>query len=508
MFSLRRHFPFLLLVSLLLLSWWGTRTGLEDRLVQAARRGLDTIVDLVAADLERISRQPGTLPGAPLIEAAARGDPSWRRTLASVGSENRRYIYFFDAGANVMGVDRAWRPAPDIVRHALADRNARRGAQFSPYPGLDGNPAVGAWRWLPEAGLGVVTERPYSYFALALRWIDGIFAALLGLVLAGWAFFALGGWRAWREKLRRRAARWYGPYQVERLLGEGAMSRVYLARHHRLKRVVALKVLKLHMRSDELSHRFDREARLASRLAHPNIVTLYDHGPAPDGGFYYAMEYVPGITLTQWVEAHGPLPPSRAIRLLGQISAAVGAMHGQHLLHRDIKPDNVMAYAAHGEADLVKLLDFGLIRDFGQEMSRDLTRDVRVLGTPAFMAPERLFDPTLIDPRTDLYGIGCIGFYLLTGRRPFESDIHADLVQQIRAVEAPRAAEYAPGPIPEALDGLIADCLAKDRDRRPPDARELQRRLATIAETAPWREDEARAWWRSEESGTLAAPGD
>lgn len=508
----RRYLPFLLLAVLLLAGWWGTRAGLEDRLAQAARRGLDTIIDLVAADLERAARRPDSQSGTKLVHAVATAYPEWRRTLASAGSENRRRIYFFDAGGYVVDIDMASQPAPEIVLRALAGGKppdaARRGARFEPYPGLDGELAVGAWRWLPEAGLGVVAERPHAYFALALRWIDGIFAALLGLVLAGWAFFALGGWRTWRERRRRRESQWYGPYRVERLLGEGAMSRVYLARHHRLNRVVALKVLKLHMQSDELSHRFDREARLASRLAHPNIVTLFDHGPAPGGGFYYAMEYVPGITLTQWVEAHGPLPPDRVIRLLRQITAAVAAMHGQHLLHRDIKPDNVMAYAAHGEADLIKLLDFGLIRDFGQDASRDLTRDVRVLGTPAFMAPERLFDPGLIDPRTDLYGIGCIGFYLLTGRRPFESDIYVDLAQRIRMVEAPRAGELAPHPVPEPLEALIADCLAKDIHARPPDAEALLWRLDEVALSTPWNAAEARAWWRNqtERDGVKGAP--
>jgi len=505
MTSLRRHLPFLLLAALLLPGWWGTRAGLEDRLVQAARRGLDTIVDLVAADLGRAARQPGVLPGEMLIDAMAMGNPEWRRTVASAGSENRRYIYFFDAGARVIGIDMARRPPPAIVQKALTGMNAlhapRRGILFEPYPGLDGGLAIGAWRWLPEAELGVVAERPYSYFALAFRWIDGVFATLLGLVLAGWLFFTLGGWRAWRERQRRRESQWYGPYRVERLLGEGAMSRVFLARHHRLRRVVALKVLKLHMQSDELSHRFDREARLASRLAHPNIVTLYDHGPAPGGGFYYAMEYVPGITLTQWVETHGPLPPGRVVRLLRQITAAVAAMHGQHLLHRDIKPDNVMAYAAHGEADLVKLLDFGLIRDFGQDASRDLTRDARVLGTPAFMAPERLFDPALIDPRTDLYGIGCIGFYLLTGQKPFESDLYVDLAQRIRMVEAPRAGELAPYQVPVPLDTLIADCLAKDIHRRPADAEAMLRRLDEISQSIPWNMAEASAWWRNRAEG-------
>ena len=190
-----------------------------------------------------------------------------------------------------------------------------------------------------------------------------------------------------------------------------------------------------------------------------------------------------------------PLPPARTVRILRQICAAVGQMHEQQLLHRDIKPDNIMAYENDGDCDLVKLLDFGLIKDLETDDSRDLTRAVRVLGTPAFMAPERMRDPRLVDKRSDLYGIGCIGFYLLAGRKPFEATRDADLAQQVLHVEAPRVSSVATFPIPAALDRLLAGCLAKDMAGRPPDAAAFIAALDEIALLVPWDRAQARHWW-------------
>jgi serine/threonine-protein kinase len=311
---------------------------------------------------------------------------------------------------------------------------------------------------------------------------------------------------SWLGKARERIAVWRarrrsglgscGPYELLRLLGEGSMSSVYLARHRHLQRIVALKRLKPHAQSDELAARFDREARLASQLLHPNIITILDHGRAPGGGFYYTMEYIRGLTLTQWVEQYGPIVPARAVRLLQQVCAGVAAMHERNLLHRDIKPDNVMAYSAHDDYDLLKLLDFGLIKGMDVTTSRDLTREVRVLGTPAFMAPERVLEPRLVDPRTDLYGIGCIGFFLLTGRKPFEAALESDLMQQIMYVEAPLASARAPFPVPGSLDRLIAETLSKDMARRPANARAFIAALDEIAVLVSWEREKARLWWQ------------
>lgn len=500
------------LVGVLLAAWAGLRASLEARMAGAAQRGLETIVDLVAAEVSHLANTPDRPRGASLIDALARRRPDFAQALRNADDSHFRRIYFFDAAGRVLHVERGVRavPATRIVQQALAARRAptqdARGALFDPYPDNQGEAVFGIWRWLPEAGLGVVAERPYARFAQPLRWFDAAFAALAMLLGAGLVALALR--LRWRPAFRRASAR-CGPYDLLRRLGDGSMGHVHLARHRRLGRVVALKRLKPHAQSDELNARFEREARLASQLSHPNIVTILDHGRAPGGGFYYAMDYIPGLTLTQWVERHGALPPDRAIRLLGQVCAAVSAMHARQLLHRDIKPDNIMAHAAHGDWDLVKLLDFGLIKDCDQTASRDLTRVVRVLGTPAFMAPERLTDPGRVDPRSDLYGIACVGFYLLAGRKPFEASQDSDLAQQVLHVEAPRVASLAPHPIPPELDALIAEALAKDPERRPASVERFRARLDAIAAGCPWRAAEAAAWWRAvaaDADGATGAP--
>jgi tRNA A-37 threonylcarbamoyl transferase component Bud32 len=494
------HLFVLAAAALLALAWPLLRGALEERLAVAAQRDLHTIVDLVAADIEDAARAAPGLAGAALATAATRADASLASVLRRASDEHRRGIYFFDRRGTVVAPGHAATDRPRIVAAALAELErtaATQGVLAEPYPDHAGTEAIGVWRWLPGAEIGIVAERPYRRFAQPLAWLDGLFAMLLALLVGGAFLAGLPGIGALRAAFRRADIERCGPYRVERLIGAGAMSNVYLARHAHLGRVVALKRLKLQAASDEFVARFDREARLASRLAHPNIVAIHDHGRAPDGGFYYAMEYVHGLTLTQWVQQHGPLPPARAIRVLRQVAAAVGAMHRAGLLHRDIKPDNIMAHAAHGDWDLVKLLDFGLVKQVDGDASRDLTRDVRVLGTPAFMAPERLADPRGIDPRTDLYGIGAVGFYLLTGRKPFEATLDRDLAQQVLHVPAPPVASLSPFALPAQLAALIDALLAKEMDHRPASAEILAAALAELGRVEPWRPELARLWWQS-----------
>lgn len=497
----RLHLFILAAAALLALAWPLLRGMLEARLALAAQRDLHTIVDLVAAEIENAARAAPGLAGGALATAATRADTPLASVLRRASDEHRRGIYFFDRRGTVVAPGHAAAmERPRIVAAALAELErtaAPQGVLAEPYPDHAGAEAIGVWRWLPGAEVGIVAERPYRRFAQPLAWLDGLFAALLALLVGGAFLAGLPGIGALRAAFRRADIERCGPYRVERLIGAGAMSNVYLARHEHLGRVVALKRLKLQAGGDEFAARFDREARLASRLTHPNIVAIHDHGRAPDGGFYYAMEYVPGLTLTQWVEQHGPLPPARAIRVLRQVAAAVGAMHRAGLLHRDIKPDNIMAHAAHGDWDLVKLLDFGLVKQLDGDASRDLTRAVRVLGTPAYMAPERLADPRGIDPRTDLYGIGAVGFYLLTGRKPFEATLDRDLAQQVLHVPAPPVATLSPFPLPAALAALIDALLAKDMAHRPASAEILAAALAELGHIEPWRPELAKLWWQS-----------
>lgn len=498
---------------LLLCTWQILRSTLEARLADATRRGLGTIVDLVATDVKHATTWPPGQTGRQLLDRFADTNRELAATLRRAGDEYFRRVYFFDMYGQVFQIDTppsggrsSSAPFPEIVRQALdASRGApdtTKGALFEPYLDVNGEPAIGVWRWLPELGLGVVAERPYSRFASPLGWLDGLFAALAAILIPAWIIYVRRIGAAIDRPPVRSAPTACGPYEILRVIGEGSMSTLYLARHRQLKRIVALKRLKPHAQSDELSARFEREMRLASQLVHPNLVTILDHGRAPGGGFYYTMEYIHGLTLSQWVERHGTVAPDRAVRLLRQICAGVAVMHERKLLHRDIKPDNIMAYAAHDEFDLVKLLDFGLIKDLDLGASRDLTRNVRVLGTPAFMAPERLLDPRLVDTRTDLYGIGCIAFFLLAGRKPFEARLDSDLAQQVLHVEAPLVSKESGLFIPEDLVRLIADTLAKDMARRPASARAMIEILDGVALQIPWRREEAKLWWQHTQPDT------
>ena len=482
--------------------WLSLRAAVTERLTIAAQRDLQTIVDLAAVSLEQSPPAAAGLTGEALLAHAVAANPEFARALVRAEDENHRHIYFFEAGGRTVTVDDAppaGAEAPAIVRGALSGLDVGTPAQgmlFEPYADSRQVLVVGVWRWLPRQRIGIVAERPHARFVQPLRWIDGLFVAFALLAAGAYPWLVRNGLPLGRL-FRSADAKTCGPYELGRLIGEGAMAKVYLARHRDLGRWVALKRLRRHAMTEELSARFDREARLASRLSHPNIVTVFDHGRTPDGGFYYAMEYIRGLTLTQWVEEYGPVPPARTVRILQQLCAAVGELHRHQLLHRDIKPDNIVAYAAHGDYDLVKLLDFGLIKDMGSDASRDLTRDVRVLGTPAFMAPERLLDPAAVDRRSDIYGIGCIGFYLLTGRKPFESARDADLAQQVMHVAAPDVAAHSIFPVPAALVRLIAAALAKDVAHRPADTDRFAGELDAIAAAHPWRRERARLWWLS-----------
>lgn len=486
----------------LALAWWSVHAQLEARLAAVAQRDLDTIVEFASLDVVGMAEESPHRKGIALLGGLRQPDSELARTLLRVDDENFRRIYFYDRSGHVVGAgDFAAAGMPNIVRQALAGDSPpsvdARGSLFEPYPDVDGQAVVGVWRWLARQEIGIVAERPHDRFIQPVRWVDAVFFVLIVFGTLALALLAQVDPRKLRDAFRRSDIDTCGPYTIKGLLGEGTMANVYLAEHRHLKRIVALKRLKIQSQRDETIERFDREARLASQLSHPNIITVLDHGRAPDGSFFYAMEFIRGLTLTQWVEQHGPLPPARAVRILRQICAAVGTMHARQLLHRDIKPDNVIAYAAHGDCDLIKLLDFGLIRDLENKASRDLTRDARVLGTPAFMAPERLRDPRCIDPRTDLYGIGCIAFYLVAGRRPFEATVDADLVQQVQHIAAPLVSSVSVFPIPPALEQLIASALDKSMDDRPASAAAFDAALAGIEAAVPWHLEQARLWWQS-----------
>jgi len=397
-----------------------------------------------------------------------------------------------------------------LAAQALAGRDAEpprlQGQSLQPYTTYYGERVVGAWRWLQPHGFGIAVEVSEAEAFAPLRRIELAFLGLGSLVGAVAFGFVVALLRMQRMAEEVEAARRVGNYELLEQVAQGGMARVYRAQHRLLKRPTAVKIIELAMTSDEMLARFDREVRLASQLMHPNTVEVFDYGRTPEGQPFYAMEFLDGLTLQQIVERHGPLPPARAVHVLRGIAGSLSEAHARGLVHRDIKPANVMLCRRGGEDDVVKVLDFGLVKDTRTPHTRDLTRALRVLGTPAYMAPERIERPDSADTRSDLYALGAVGFFLLTGRAPFDGDSDLSLAYRVVHAPAPRASATAPGPVPAELDELIARCLAKSAEDRPASAAEVAAELDRLLAAHPWSNLQARAWWEvNASSGTASS---
>jgi len=404
----------------------------------------------------------------------------------------------------------AARPLTRMAALAIASRGKpdaaeREGVIVTPYRNYRGIEVISAWRWLADYDMGVAIEVGAEEAYAPLRYLDFSFSTLLALLVAALAAVL---WSAWNvRRLRREVgeARVVGQYRLERQIGEGGMGKVYLARHALLKRPTALKMLKPHLATDEIAARFEREVQLASQLVHPNTIEIYDYGRTREGVFYYVMEYLEGATLDRIVAEHGRMPVGRAIHVLLQVCAALREAHGRGLVHRDIKPHNIMLCQRGGEHDVAKILDFGLVKDLEGRQSRDITQFQRVLGTPLYMSPERIRNPSDADARSDIYSVGAVAFFLLTGRELFETGGEHDLVYHVLHTPARRPSELVTD-IPRRLDDLVVRCLAKDRAERPHDVLVVLALLEAVSIERPWLQREAEAWWaRSREAGRAAA---
>ena len=389
--------------------------------------------------------------------------------------------------------------AAALAASAASAGIATRGVLLDPYRNYRGAEVIGAWRWLPDERIGVVAEIGVAEAYAPLRYVR----LTLGAVLALLVVTAAGrpGPRLTLARLSGKpaAGRRIGAYRLERELAEGGTATVHLARHALLKRPTAIKILKRNHATDELSARFEREVRLVSELRHPNTIEIYDYGHTADGLLYYAMEYVDGLTLEALVARERALPLGRMRHIVVQVCAALTEVHGKGMVHRDIKPENVMVCERGGEFDFVKLLDFGIVKRIEAaqgahpDEARALTRQVRLLGTPAYMPPERIGAPSGVDARADIYGVGAIIFFLVAGRPPFAGDDEAALLRQVLADPVPRLAEVARG-VPAPLDDLVARCLAKTPAERPGTVADIVAVLESL-QLPPWTREDARNWW-------------
>jgi eukaryotic-like serine/threonine-protein kinase len=295
--------------------------------------------------------------------------------------------------------------------------------------------------------------------------------------------------------LRRevRDARSLGQYTLLEPIGEGGMGVVYRARHAMLRRPTAVKLITATGNALHLD-RFEQEVQHMASLAHPNIVTVYDYGRTQDGTLYYAMELLDGADLERIVEAGGPLPPARVIHLLIQACRALAGAHAAGLVHRDIKPGNLFVCREWGSADALKVLDFGLVKDLSGSASAALTHQGAIMGTPLYMAPETWMHPESVDARSDLYSLGAVAYFLLTGRmvfsgsNPFEVMVHHTQTPP----ERPSQRGFS---VPGDLEDIVMRCLAKDPAERHAGAEVLRAHLEDCELAGAWRSSDARDWW-------------
>jgi eukaryotic-like serine/threonine-protein kinase len=292
-----------------------------------------------------------------------------------------------------------------------------------------------------------------------------------------------------------------GQYTLEEKLGEGGMGVVYRASHAMLRRPTAIKLLLPERAGKEALLRFEREVQRTAMLTHPNTITVFDYGRTTDGVFYYAMELLDGASLDEVVELDGPQPEERVIHILEQAAASLAEAHDAGLIHRDIKPGNILVVARGGIADLVKVLDFGLVKDIGAKppgsasAEAALTMADAITGTPLYIAPETLTAPDSVDGRADLYALGAVGYRLLTGSHVFDGPSVLEVCAQHLHAEPMPPSRRLGAPVSPDLETLLLDCLAKSPAARPATAQAMRQRLRACAKAGDWTPDRAARWW-------------
>ena len=398
---------------------------------------------------------------------------------------------------------------PRLTHMAAEATKGWEGVDVQGYRNYRGSQVVGAWSWVPEYGMGVATEESAEEAFQTFYVLRRAFVVLfLLLVLSGAAIlvFTLSVERL-QASLRRSAlaARQLGQYVLMQEIGRGANGMVYRARHSLLRRPVAVKLLSPEMTNDGNIARFEHEVQMTSQLTHPNTVAIYDFGRTPEGLFYYAMEYLSGINLDQLVRRFGPLPEGRVIHVLRQMCGSLSEAHAIGLIHRDIKPANIVLTRRSGANDLVKVLDFGLVRTVHAGAADKANLNV-IVGTPHFMSPEAIERPAAVDARSDLYSVGAVGYWLLTGKTLFDCDSVQELLKRQVNLIPPRVSERLGSLVSPDLEAVLMGCLSKVADQRPSSAEALEQALSQCHSAQRWTAADAEKWWKANHVGIDLVP--
>jgi eukaryotic-like serine/threonine-protein kinase len=368
---------------------------------------------------------------------------------------------------------------------------------------IPNTPRTVAWAVLPMAlaplfSIALLTEHPEAaqlseVFRTAEYTGSNALFLLMGAGMAVCGSILLNGLRNELHQARK-----FGQYQLVRKLGEGGMGVVYLAEHRMLKRPCALKLIKAEAGSDPITlARFEREVQSAARLSHPNTIEIYDYGHTGDGTFYYVMEYLRGLSLSEMVRRDGPLLAGRVIYIFRQVCAGLAEAHRLGLVHRDLKPGNLLIAVRGGEADVAKVLDFGLVKLTRDPQARELSGEMTVSGTPTYMAPEQATGDRSLDARADIYALGAMMYYAMTGQPPFTGETpFIIMIAHARDPVIPPS-RVRPG-IPADLEQVVLRCLSKHPGDRYPSVRALGDALEACAAASEWGPNRADAWWTAE----------
>ena len=397
-------------------------------------------------------------------------------------------------------------PLTRMAASAIKGESDQDLSGYRNYRGLD---VIGAWAWVPEYEMGVATEVTVEEAYRTLNVLRRAFIVLFVLlVLSGGAVFAFTLLvDRLQAKLRKNAltARKLGQYVLIQEIGRGANGMVYRARHTLLRRPVAIKLLSPEVTNETTAARFEHEVQMTSQLTHPNTIAIYDYGRTPEGLFYFAMEFLSGIELDRLVREFGPQPEGRAIHVLRQVCGSLAEAHRIGLIHRDIKPANIALTRRGGLCDFVKVLDFGLVKALHREAGAASTRNA-IVGTPHFMSPEAVRAPDSVDARSDIYCVGAVGYWLVTGQTLFENGpVESLMDQQVNARPALPSIRLG-RPISSDLEKILMQCLEKDPQNRPQTAEALESTLASLGESKAWTPAQSRQWWDQHLAGLELRP--
>jgi hypothetical protein len=426
---------------------------------------------------------------------------------AEAGGHTTAFLEVRDPGVNLAGGAAAATPQKTWpLTWAAAELAAgRAGVNADGYRDYRGVSVVGAWRWLPRWGLGVVAEvdRDEAYATLAL--VRRAFRVLAGALLLVAAAIAFSSRRIYGLQKDVDRAQRLGQYTLEEKIGEGGMGAVYRARHAFLRRPTAIKLIRSGLSTQAMLARFEREVQLTSQLTHPNTIAIYDYGRTPEGIFYYAMEYLPGLPLDRVILGDGPQPEARVVHLVKQVCASLAEAHRIGLVHRDIKPANLLLCERGGVYDVVKVLDFGLVKELDRMDDSNLTTAGNIVGTPHFMSPETASGLGNVDARSDVYAVGAVAYQLVTGQNVFAGSSGVEVIgHHLRTAPKPPS-ERLGRTIDGFLERLILACLAKKPSERPADAGALLQQLEDGWTGPAWTARDARAWWETQGAPMLEA---